>query len=124
MKRLLPVLLILVYSCQSNQRDDVGYSSGYATESNDTAVKTSPLESPDKITYRLLYKENSGWGYQVFSGAKMLINQEHIPAVQGIKGFDTREQAEKTVLHLIERMKNGDPRPTLSVEELDSLGVI
>lgn len=114
MKRILPVLILLICACENEEP---------VKEPVKPKVEETTTPS-DEITYRLIYKENTGWGYQVFKGAKMLINQEHIPAVQGVKGFDTEEQAETTVKHLIERIKKGDPRPTLSVQELDSLGVI
>ncbi|MBI4649653.1 MAG: DUF4907 domain-containing protein [Bacteroidia bacterium] len=35
------------------------------------------------------------FGYEIFADGKKYIHQENIPSMQGIKGFSTKQQAEK-----------------------------
>ena len=80
--------------------------------------------SESRYSYKVVFKENSGWGYQIFDGAKLLINQEHIPAIQGLQGFSTRNKAEKTAQFVLDQIDKGNFPPTLSKEILDSLQVL
>ena len=53
-----------------------------------------------------------------------MIDQKHIPAIQGEQGFTSKEKAEITGNYILRKIKNGEFPPTVSVPELDSLGVI
>lgn len=116
MKKLLFLLFLALFSCSSD-------SDNALTSEKKKTVHTE-TKNNDQITYKLIFREDLGWGYQVFLGSKLFINQEHIPAIQGMKGFDTREKAEITVLFVIEKIEKGETQPTLSVGELDSLKVL
>lgn len=54
----------------------------------------------------------------------MLINQQHVPAVNGLYGFETEEKAELAAKFIIERMKEGSDRPSVDASDLDSIGAI
>jgi hypothetical protein len=47
-----------------------------------------------------------------------------MPAVEGILGFSDESKAIKTAELMIYKLKNGVFPPTISIEELDSLGVL
>jgi hypothetical protein len=64
------------------------------------------------------------FGYKILKDGKMIINQMNIPAVQGNKGFPSQESAMKTGELMLNKIKKGVFPPTISKEELDSLGVI
>lgn len=85
--------------------------------------KTVKSSSPE---FTVITVENAelGWGYQILQDGKLAIDQKHIPAIQGYKGFSTKENAEKTANFIVEKMKKGIFPPTLSEKELDSLGVL
>ena len=94
------------------------------TNQSSETVKSESNDQDDAGTsYKVIFKENTGWGYQIFDGSKMLINQEHIPAVQGTKGFETKEHAEIAAKFILNKIDNGIFPPTISPQELDSLGV-
>jgi hypothetical protein len=78
----------------------------------------------DTLTYRLIYEDNVGWGYQIFEGGKMIIDQKHIPAEQGLKGFGSKSNAEVAARYIVSKIKRGIFPPTLTHEELDSLHVL
>jgi hypothetical protein len=86
--------------------------------------KNSEQTSIPKYSSKVYYLQNVGWCYQVFRGTKMILNQKHIPAVQGIKGFETKEKAEIAVNFIMERVIAGNERPSVTPEELDSIGAI
>lgn len=116
MKKLVFLVFLVFFSCSSDSDNEL------PSEKKNT-VRTE-AKNNDEITYKLIFREDLGWGYQVFRGAKLFINQEHIPAIQGMKGFDTKEKAETTVLFVIEKIEKGETQPTVSVQELDSLKVL
>lgn len=78
----------------------------------------------ENYSSKLIFDENIGWGYQIFKGAKLLINQNHIPAVQGVKGFSTKEKAQKTIDYIMPLLESGIFPPTITPEILDSLNVL
>ena len=111
--QLLLVLGLILASC-SNDIKEV------------EEVKKDPVEQIDqsKYSYRVYNKPDVGWVYQIFRGTKMIINQKHIPAVPGILGFETREKAVIAVEYLMIQIEAGNEQPTISPEELDSIGAI
>ncbi|MDG1915991.1 MAG: DUF4907 domain-containing protein [Crocinitomix sp.] len=69
-------------------------------------------------------KGKNDWGYKIMNGEALLINQPHIPAVQGNSGFSSKEKALITGNYMIYKLDAGILPPTVSLEELDSLGVL
>ena len=65
-----------------------------------------------------------GWGYEVLANDKPYIHQEFIPAVYGMHPFKTKEHAELVGNKVIEKMKQGQQLPSVTVEELAQLGVL
>lgn len=111
-------LSFLLFSCDSNPEDTRSSSENSVKRPQETATSSS------KKSFLAIYDENLGWGYQIYSGTKVVIDQKHIPALNGMYGFQTRGQAERAAQFIIERMEAGDPRPSVSPQELDSLGCI
>ncbi len=77
-----------------------------------------------KLTYQTFATEN-GWGYRIFTGdTLLLIQQDMIPGMPGINGFDSEAKAATTAGFVISKIRNGLFPPTVSPRELDSLGVL
>ena len=89
----------------------------------DTTNEKKELEEIE-YSYQTIFNEQQGWGYQILNYGKIYINQPHIPAISGNKGFSTEEKASKTAEYAISKIKNGMIPPTLSKEELEKLGVL
>ena len=83
-----------------------------------------PQNISDNFTVKTIFSPDIGWGYQILNNDKLYINQPHIPAVAGIKGFSDESKAKITADFMIYKLNNGIFPPTISVEELDSLGVL
>lgn len=92
-------------------------------EKPDLSEKSSVL-APSNWSYKVTSISENNWGYQLFDGSKMVINQTSIPSVQGIDGFDTREKAERTAKFIVQKLERGVFPPTVDKKELDSLGVL
>ncbi|MFN0189155.1 MAG: DUF4907 domain-containing protein [Bacteroidia bacterium] len=64
-----------------------------------------------------------GYGFDIYQEGKMMIHQNSIPAIQGNKGFNTEEDAKAVGALMLYRISNGIMPPSISIEDLDSLGV-
>jgi len=87
----------------------------------DIISEKSDPNSP--FSYRLIDGEN-GWGYQIYEDSVMRINQLHIPSLPGIRGFDTREKAERAAKYVLSETEKGNFPPTMTPEILRKIGAI
>ena len=89
-------------------------------ESNPNLIETKR----DSFSLQTTFSPEFGWGYQIMNWGALYINQPHIPAIQGNKGFDDKDKAIKTAAYIIYKLENNMFPPTISPQELDSLGVL
>ncbi|MCE2713513.1 MAG: DUF4907 domain-containing protein [Cryomorphaceae bacterium] len=115
MKKATFILLLLISGCSENR------------------TKSVHLESEEKINqhptepvYELISTElpGNGFGYQILKDGQLMIEQQQIPAIQGIRYFSSEADALKTGELALKKIKDHLFPPTISVEELDSLGVL
>ena len=130
MKFIVLIILVLVFvSCEdaANKKNPEN-SPKNSTKNEELTLKDKPKEDeiPEKNTsvYQVRTVENaSGWGYEVWKDGAMVIKQEHIPAVQGIRAFSSQEQAQKAAEIIKAKLDQGIFPPTMSMAELQSIGV-
>lgn len=116
MKKVLFIFVVfLLISCE-NQKDA-------KIEESEAATVSTKSVAPE-YTVVTTQDPEFGWGYQLFKDGKLIIDQKHIPAIQGKKGFSSKEDADKTANYILDKIKKGAFPPTISIEELDSLGVL
>ena len=77
-----------------------------------------------QIEYFIINVPENQFGYYIMIDGKMYIEQKNIPAVQSNNGFATKEDAEKIAKLAIEKIRQGEMPPTISVDELMEQGVI
>jgi uncharacterized protein DUF4907 len=68
--------------------------------------------------------DTTGYGYSIFIQGKEIIHQPHIPAIDSLHSFSSKEDAERVALLVRQKMIDHQFPPAISVEEIDSLGVI
>ena len=73
---------------------------------------------------KIISSPGGGYGYNIYKGKKLRIHQPSVPAMQGNHGFTTKADAEKIARKVIEKMKNGEALPTITIEELGQSGAI
>lgn len=101
--------------------------SAKSNQTNTTAVQ-APQINIENIEIKTYKTENNtgkpqGWGYDIYVNGKKLIHQPIIPAIPGNAPFRTEKDALKTGALAAGKMKKSGSLPTLSVKELDSLGI-
>lgn len=70
------------------------------------------------------FKVADGWGYRILNGDSLLIHQPFIPVVPGVKRFKTERDAALTGELTLSKIKHGLFPPSVTLKELDSLGII
>ncbi|PKG43763.1 DUF4907 domain-containing protein [Psychroflexus sp. MES1-P1E] len=65
---------------------------------------------------------DTGFGYEITNKKKVLIKQNHIPAIQESKPFYSKEDADKVANLVISKLKN-KKSPTVSLKELAILKI-
>lgn len=65
-----------------------------------------------------------GWGYDVYVNNKLFLHQPNVPAVPGNSGFETEAAAQKTGELTAFKLRQNINPPSVSMEELDSIGVL
>lgn len=63
-----------------------------------------------------------GWGYNILADKKIHIKQEFIPGIPGKQGFKSADDALK-VGNLVLKKISSDLSPTVTIKDLDSLGI-
>ncbi len=133
------VSILLLVACKSDpgiedlrtEEEKQQQEQSWEAESESLPVPEEPEEvsgtqenpKPSTYSYQLIEGEH-GWGYQIYDGTTMMINQPHIPSVPGIQGFATKEKAEIAARYVLEQINKGNFPPTVSPEKLKELGAI
>ena len=94
------------------------------TETSSEVKSNDVTTEHSEWTYKVVFISEKNWGYQLFQNGTMMINQTTIPSVQGIKGFDSQEKADRTAKHILTKLEKGIFPPTVNQEELENLGVL
>jgi len=130
---LSSVLFLFACSSDSGQKTDEQIT---VTQENDTAKKKpapNPYENAtvevraynnDLVTPKEGEPKYSGWGYDIYINGARTIVQPNAPALPGNAGFKTEADAKKVGELMAYKIKNNIMPPMVTVEELDSLGVM
>lgn len=128
-------LYLITPSCSSDKSANMEQPAEVTTvapppagQSNTAASQMPQIHSDNIETKVFEVKDNSGkakgWGYDIYVDGKKMIHQPIIPAVPGNDAFKTEEDAKKIGTLAAGKMKKTGSLPTVTVEELDSLGII
>ncbi|HEY4800316.1 MAG TPA: DUF4907 domain-containing protein [Bacteroidia bacterium] len=66
----------------------------------------------------------TGFGYNILIYDAVYNHQPHIPAINGMRGFHTKEQAHKAAELVVYKIRNNIMPPSLTPQELDSMGTL
>jgi len=121
---LLSLLILFIVSCENS-------SEKIKKETDKSVIPETPVQKLQekkskffKSIYEVRVVESSlGWGYEIWKEGAMVINQTHIPAIQGLRAFESQVQAEKAAEIIKIKLDQGVFPPSISIVELQSIGV-
>jgi hypothetical protein len=128
--RFFPVLLIfvlLLISC-GNNADNPSIDSVKQDSTKIVSAPQMPFQKGMQIDVKTFMVKDSadkfkGYGYDLFIDGKRTIHQPIIPAVPGNDAFASENDAQKTGELAAAKMKATGSFPSLTIHELDSLGI-
>jgi hypothetical protein len=117
----IALITIIVISCgQTDMETD-------KVKVDSIQIDTTRIESEIPVqknySFETYSTDSIGWGYLILVNEKPYINQPHIPAIPGNSGFNDEDQANIMANFVIYKLKNGIMPPSISIAELDSLGI-
>ena len=77
-----------------------------------------------QFQYFIIKAEQGTYGYDIYADGLLYIHQPNIPAIEGVKGFADTTKAGIIARTVIQKIKNGEIPPVLSLEELETYHVI
>lgn len=131
MIKFLPIIAIVLFSC-TDQSEVNKESSTTNSNQQSKVVHSAPRDKNGDTINNIITtsdysvkstKQENGWGYEIYKGSKLVINQKNIPAVQGNQSFKTETDAIKVGEFVVTKLLQKQFPPTLSLEELTSLGI-
>lgn len=120
---LLILFFFVINACNSSKKNENADIHKEEQTTSETAIN---VHSYEVSTFEVKGKpgEPSGWGYDIFVDKIKTIHQPGIPAISGNHSFKTQDDAFRTGTYAADKMKSSGSLPTLTMNELDSLGVL
>lgn len=116
------LVLVLLMAC-TNRRSDTENNPGFQQPA---AGKEVPVNRKVQLEVKAYENDSiiSGWGYDIYADGILYIHQPNIPAVPGNRRFKSEKDALVAGNFAVYKINNNIIPPTISVDELDSLGVL
>ena len=124
------IFLGIFFSACSNPKSEKGNGTSVETKKETELATTQTEPAIDSIPNNIFAKTykntgpEGGFGFDIFKDNQLMIHQPTIPAIQGSKGFQSEEQAQKTADLMLSKLQKGMMPPAISMEDLDSLGIL
>jgi len=87
------------------------------------APVTGPAQSSTPIHYKIITAAGHSYGYDIYSGGKVLIHQASVPGLPGNQGFMRRKDAERIAALVIKKLEEHIMPPTVSRQEMEELKI-
>ncbi len=120
----LPGILLVIVSCNQEKPKEI-----IPAIAEEKAVAFNPYQDSEITVevFKIDSVEQSGsrgWGYDIMVNGNVFIHQPNVPALMGNNGFSSEENAREAGEFVIQKIRNNILPPSVSPEELDSLGVL
>jgi Domain of unknown function (DUF4907) len=130
MKKIVPVV-VLFFACTQLQGQTASQNKALsAPDKPDTKepakIKAANIERAAKtqFQYFVIKADSSTYGYSIYADGNLYIYQPTMPAIGGNKGFADTASAGKCAQLVIQKIKQGEIPPSLTVEELKQNSLI
>jgi len=97
------------------------------TKSPDQTTPSFPSGEQYKnanITYRIIAAANHTWCYDILAEGRLMIHQPSAPGLPGNEGFKTKAKAAKVAGLVVEKIKNGEMPPSVTMDEMKKIGAL
>ena len=123
------LLLLALGACKAEKKSETTKKDSIITTKITTPTNTTPASEPNpyeniNIESKIIPSVEGTFGYDIFIAGTKTIHQPHIPGAIGHKGFATQEKAQKASEFIIYKIRNNKMPPTITTQELDSLGLL
>lgn len=125
MKRQVLLSLIIVLVSYKVGAQNIKAAAGNTNKSTTSSRAAKPVLSI-RIFSNDTLKNNGdikGFGYDIYRNGTLFIHQPTVPALAGNKGFSSVAGAQKTGSLVMYKIRKGLLPPSVSKQEVDSLGV-
>ncbi|MFI5171870.1 MAG: DUF4907 domain-containing protein [Chitinophagales bacterium] len=116
------IVLLFLLSGGACKNSNTENSSTTETQT-ETAADPTVDEAIKNIEVKTFAIDN-GWGYDIYVNNEKYIHQEHIPAINGLHVFKTKEDAIKVGNLMADKIRNKIIPPTITIDELNALGIV
>ena len=124
-------VIIFCFSCSSNSENGNQKNGALLNENIPETVNTPQppsinTQSLELKTFEIkdtLSGKSLGWGYDIYVDGKRNIHQPILPGVPGNQHFSSEKDATLTATFAVNKMKQTGGLPTITLKELDSLGI-
>ena len=130
MQRILFFYLVMLISCNSSTKQEQESRGILDPVIHEITGEVAPSASDQlpttdsSVTFKVFRNETGeGFGYDIYIDGKRYVHQPNIPAVAGNRGFSTEADAQKTAAFVAYKIIHNIMPPSVSVEELDSIGI-
>ena len=97
---------------------------GYAQDHAQEVVEKFEFKLVTQLDIRTeTFKADTGWGYDIYLNQEKYIHQDIIPSVPQHVGFQSEADAKKTADFVVGKIRRNIIPPSVTPQELDSLGV-
>ncbi|MBL0184047.1 MAG: DUF4907 domain-containing protein [Chitinophagaceae bacterium] len=101
------------------------YLPGTPTQNELAKIKAANIKkaAATQFQYFVIKVNNNSFGYSIYADGNLYIQQNTIPAITGTKGFEDTASAAKTARLVIEKIKQGEIPPTITIHDLKKIGL-
>lgn len=124
-------ILCCLGACTSSESEKKNNNKTEVTQPTTNPPKTPRQQVSDysNATFKtqIIDGKEGTFGYAIqvtLNGKTQKIRQPHKPGLPGVRGFDTKEQAQKVADFVVNKIKTKGFPPTVTPEELATLGVM
>jgi len=93
------------------------------SQQNTNNKPTNPYANMALVVESIPAEKNT-WGYKITANGRTIINQTNIPGFPGNLGFNLENNAVRAGEFVLSKIKKGQFPPTVTIDELNRLGVI
>jgi Domain of unknown function (DUF4907) len=102
---------------------------GTSISANGTANKQEVKQQKNlyanaQISIKIIPSVKKTFGYDILLHGRPLIHQPNIPGLPGNEGFTTKGRAQKVAEFVVKKIRKNEMPPTVTIEDLNSMGVL